>query len=319
MKLGYRDRIILLVACIIIVFCIGIFVFIKPKWETLTKNEKTLTDLEQKWEVQLSQFEGIPNMQTKIENKYNKGVELSKEFTPEMDAIQLDQFLQEKFMNTDTHIAHDVRATGSVSFTDQGTASIPYYYYTPNIVTYPLYQTADMDGSLAKAAAEKRKESDTLASRAVQTAGAGRSNLIIHTTREDLMNLLGAVHDYAKNNKDTMIINSVAISDYTFGLKPGEILTIPEEIEKDEEGNIVPSEMKVELSEATFKKESGAAANTNTNQNDKDEVRTNIGYADVVITYEVYYMQEPMKPDVGPAYDPTIWDGDSWKDYTAAE
>jgi predicted metallopeptidase len=322
MKLGYRDRVILLIACVIIIFCIGIFLFIKPKWEELSKNEKDLDDLQTKWNNTLNTFSTIPGRQKTILEKYEEGKELAAEFTPEMDAVGLDKFLQEKFMNTDVHIANGLEAKGAVSFTNQTPTTINYYYYTPNIVTYPLYEMADMDGSLKIAAAEKRKESDVLSKRTAQSVGSGKSQLLIHTTRQDLMNLLAAIHEYAVKNKDAMIINSVAISDYTFGLDPGYVLEIPEEIEKDEEGKIVPAEMKVVKSEATYVPE-GASGNTTSSETDKDKEKdkkqdADPGYSDVTIQYDVYYMQEPMKPDVGAEYDASIWDGDEWRTYSAA-
>ena len=326
MKFGYRDRIILLIACVIIIFCIGIFVFIKPKWETLNKNQEELVKLQESWNQTLSQFKSIPARQQTILDKYEEGKKIAAEFTNEMNSVDLDKFLQEKFLNTETNIADRVEAKGSVAFSEQSTSTINYYYYTPSVVTYPLYEAADMDGSLAKAAYEKRKESEVLSKRTAQSVGSGKSTLTLHTTRQDLMKLLKAVHEYAVNNKDAMIINSVSISDYTFGLNPGEVLEISEEITKDEDGNIQPAEMKVvkATSSNPDAAQSGDTGNTDagttTKNNDKDKKEvTDPGFTDVTIQYDVYYMQEPMKPNVGDEYDETIWDGDGWRNYTAAE
>lgn len=318
MKFGYRDRIILLIACVIIIFCIGIFLFIKPKWEALDKNQKALDTKQNEWSQTLESFKSIPGRQKTILSKYEKGKEIAAEFTPEMNSVELDKFLQEKFMNTDIHVAHNVRAKGAVSVTDQGTSSISYYYYTPNFVTYPLFEAADMDGSLAKAIAEKRKESDILSNRAAQTVGSGKSSLTIHTDRKDLMELLKAVHEYAVKNKDAMIINSVNIADYTFGLLPGEIVEFPEEITKDADGKIELSEVTIKESEATVKSDNPTDTSANTTKKER-AASADPGYTDVTIQYDVYYMQEPMKPYVGPEYNESIWDGDEWRNYTAAE
>ena len=40
MKLSYRERIILIVAIILVILGIGIFVFIKPKYEKMTSNKE---------------------------------------------------------------------------------------------------------------------------------------------------------------------------------------------------------------------------------------------------------------------------------------
>ena len=42
MKLGYRDRVVLIIAIIVVILGIGIFVFIKPKWESLNENKERL-------------------------------------------------------------------------------------------------------------------------------------------------------------------------------------------------------------------------------------------------------------------------------------
>lgn len=327
MKLGYRDRVILLVACVIIIFCIGIFIFIKPKWEELQKNEETLKSDEEKWDQQLDQFSSITTKQESINKKYEQGKKVAEEFTPTMDSIEFDRFLQKNFMNTDTHVANGLKVLGSVSFRDAGTTSINYYYYTPSVITYPLYTLADMDGSLAAATKKKLEESSTLAKLPGQTVSSGRTSLTLVTTKQDLMKLLKSVHDYATSNHDAMLIHSVSISDYSFNLQPGEKLEIAEEIEKDEEtGKIKPAEMKV----VKVTKEGADAAQPTENQTDaqtgtkKDEnKKTNSeykeGYSQVVIDYEAYYLQEPMKPDVGPAYDATVWDSDTWQNYTSQD
>lgn len=328
MKLGYRDRVILLVACVIIIFCIGIFLFIKPTWEKLNKNEEVLKTESEKWNIQLEQFNNITRMQDNINKKYEKGKELSTEFTPAMNSIEFDRFMQ-KFINTDTHLANGLDVKGGVTFMDEGVSSISYYTYTPRVLTYPLYELADMDGSLKTATQEKLKESDILSKLPSQSAGANRITLNLKTTRQDLMNLLETIHKYAEDNHDAMLVHSVSINDYTFGLEPGEVLEIPTEIEKDEDGNIKRAEFTVKTSEANYKPEDSTSTPASTpdtttdtkkkDDSDKQRDTSMIGYSEVNIDYELYSMQEPTKPDVGPAYNSAIWDGDEWQSYVSTQ
>jgi len=329
MKLGYRDRVILLVACVIIIFCIGIFIFIKPKWEELQKNEKSLKDAEEKWTLQLDTFGTITTKQNTINKKYEQGKEIAAEFTPPMNSIEFDRFLQKNFMNNDQNVADGVTVLNSVTFKDEGTSSIPYYYYTPSVITYPLYELADMDGSLKKASQEKLLESATLSKTPAQMVGSNRTSLTLRTTKQDLMKILKAVRDYAVANKDAMLIHSVSIEDYSFALNPGEKLEIPETIEKDEDGKIKPAEMKV-VKVGEEKKDDTTATpgstdnpeDTNNTTNNKTTTKKNNakpGYSLVTIDYESYSLQEPMKPDVGPAYDPAVWDNDTWRDYVSQD
>lgn len=288
MKLGYRDRIIILVVLVIVILGLGIFLFVKPQWEKLNSNKETLETLEDDWEQKLTEFDRIPARQQTIKERYQEGLTLSTEFTDEMTSVELDQFLRDKFINTPQNLENDVRVKDSISISNLGTSSISYYYYVPSIVTYPLYEAADLDGSLALEAAKKLLDSNILAARSTQTVGSSSATLKLKINREDTMTLLDAVNTYAAQNKDAMLIESVTLeaADFNENL----VLEDEEDQQYDEEGNPI----------------AGEEAATGLNDLRK-------GYTDVTIAYRVFYMQEPTEPDVGPAYDKTIWDGDAWR------
>lgn len=292
MKFGYRDRIVLLIACVIIIFGIGIVLFIKPKYEDLKTDKKARDKAKQEWTEQLSKFEGIPDRQKKLEDDFKTATDEAKNFVTAMDGVELDDFLREKFMNTEEHIEHGVRLNGNLSVSDQSSTSLSYYYYSPSVVTYPLYELADMDGSLAKAAAEKRYEADVLSSRASQSVGAGDATFSVIVNRKDAMALIDGIHDYAVKNKDAMLLHSVSFSDYKFlgGL------------ELDENGQV--------------KKDDTAQPTTGGEEEEEEDLG---GTSLMTVSYSVYYMQEPTKPDVGPSYDPDVWKTDAWRTYSQAE
>ena len=103
------------------------------------------------------------------------------------------------------------------------------------------------------------------------------------------MDLIDAVRKYAVDNKDSMLLQSVSITDFDFNGDP---------LERDAQGNIIgtpptPKEGEEEL--------------------EPDEY----GYTDVTFDFQVYYIQEPTEPDVGEAYDKSIWDGDAWRNYVS--
>ncbi len=289
MKLGYRDRILLLVLCVAVILGIGIFVFIKPKWEELNKKTEELEDLETTWSQQLQGYESINTIRSNIDEKYSNALDISKNFTDEMNSVELDKFLQEQFFNNETFIKNDVSLEGQLSVSDETTTSIPYYYYTPNIVTYPLYEYADFDGSLAAAVQEKRKESDILSARTAQTIAMGTASLTVIMNREDTMSFIDAVRKFAVDNKDAMLIRSIEFAEYDFNGQP---------LERDANGEIIGTPPAAVEGEEQLKPEE-------------------YGYTSVNIDYEVYYMQEPTKPDTGQEYDKTIWDGDEWRTYVS--
>lgn len=295
MKFGYRDRIILMVVIVLVIFGVGIFGFIKPQRDKMKKAEQQLKTEQEGWDMQLREFDRIDPVQKKIERKYNEGSEFAEKFTDEMTDVQLDEFLRDQFINTEDMIEDEVKVRNAVTLNADTTNSVSYFYYTPNIVTYPLYEYADLDGSLADALAEKMHDADILSKRTPQTVGAGTAQLVIQMKKENLMNLLDRVDQYAKSHNDAMMIKSVTIDDFTFNKDLGEEEgAANNQPQLDEEGNPIE-----------------AAAPKN-DENANDEIRKD--YSNVMIDYIVLYVQEPTKPELGDKYDPTIWDGNEWKD-----
>ena len=298
MKLSYRDRIVILVAIFIVILGLGIFLLIKPQWQKLNDAKAEREDLQTKWDAKLLEFDRIPTLQNTINTRYEEGVKLADEFTDEMTSIELDQFLRDKFVNTPDNIADEVKVKGSFEVTDESTASLSYYYYIPNIVTYPLYESADLDGSLAVEAAKKLLDSNILSARSAQTIGSGSSTFTLLINRKDTMALLNAVKKYAEEHKDAMLIESVTLEQADFNenleLEEDEQQQQQAEPETDEDGNPVP-----------------AKAENKKQQTGDDQAKKD--YTEATITYRAYYIQEPTKPDVGPKYDKTIWDGEGWR------
>ena len=296
MKLSYRDRIVILVAIVIVIIGLGIFLFIKPAWQKLNTSKEERETLQTEWDAKLLEFDRIPARQENINKRYDEGLKLSEEFTDEMGSIELDQFLRDQFVNTQQNIDDDVQVKGEYTVTDESTASLSYYYYLPNIVTYPLYESADLDGSLAVEAAKKLLDSNILSARSAQTVGSGAATFTLLINREDTMALLDAVKKYADEHKDAMLIESVSLkeADFNENLEQEE-QQAPAAPELDEDGNPIPAA-------------NNPPANTQTNEEGAKK-----DYTEATIAYRAYYIQEPTKPDVGDKYDKTIWDGDGWR------
>ncbi len=293
MKFGYRERVVLLIASVLIILGVGFFVFIKPKYDKMQENKKACEAAEASWNTKKASFDTIPIVQENIKTKYQKAYDQSLYFTDEMDATELDQFLQEKFMNTEENIQYKTKLQGALTVSDEGTAGIGFYYYTPKIVTYPLYEAADLNKSYAAQTALKFVESSLLASKGAQTVGSGNASFTVKINKKDAFEFIDGVRDYAIKNKDAMIITSVSFADYDF--KGGVAM------ERDEEGKITGSRPE------------------NLKKKYKDVKDEELGYTNVTVNYMVYYMQEPNEPDVGAAYNASIWDGEEWRTWTAAE
>ena len=297
MKLSYRERIILIVAIILVILGIGIFVFIKPKYEKMTKNKEKYEKIKQEWDTQLAKFDDIPVRQKLVRDGYQKGLDISKHFTDEMTSVEMDELLQ-SYMNTEEFIKNEASAKSSMSVTDEKANSISYFFYTPNVVTYPLYEAADLDGSLAKEASEKLFEANTLKARRSQTISGGEESFTVRIKYDDLMTFLDKIVSEAGSRDDAMLITSVKLKDAAFNDgTPGKDEEVTENAETDDEGNPIQQQ------------------NNDDDEKKKDTIKR--GYTDVTVTYKALYIQEPREPEVGPEYDASIWKGNEWRTKSA--
>lgn len=309
MKFSYRDRIVLLIVVIVVIFAIGIFVFIKPKWEQLNDNKVVRDNVAQEWSKKLNEFKLIPKKQEIIQEKYQQGLKLADEFTDEMTSVELAKFIEDKFINIEKFQKDEVELKENIEVSNMGTSALNYYYFTPSIVTYPLYEYADLDGSLQKAAEEKMKDANVLNARAAQTVGSSSAKLNVLINREDAMALIDAVNSYATANHDTMMIESITLKESDFnegyleGGKPAPQQQAPAEPEVDDEGNPIEQEE--------------AAPQPQNNDDEKIPEDIKPGYTVASISYRTFYMQEPTKPEVGPEYNESIWEGKEWQSVTA--
>ena len=56
MKLSYRDRIVILIAIIVVILGLGIFLLIKPAWQKLNKSMEEFETLNTEWDAKLLEF-----------------------------------------------------------------------------------------------------------------------------------------------------------------------------------------------------------------------------------------------------------------------
>ncbi len=287
MKLSYRDRIILLIVLVVAILLLGVFVFIKPQWEALNTNKKTLEDEQKKWSDTLLEFGRINSLREKIQKNRDNAEKISKHFADSMDATELDQFIQKNFLNSEEFKDADIELMNGFDVKDAGTTTMSYYYYKPSVVTYPLYERADFDGSLKKAVKELNKEADALSARSNETVGVGTSSFTLKINKEYTDKLIDKVREYAEKNDDAMAITSVTIAEYDFNGTPED---------KAAEGEDAAAQPK----------------------ND-DKKADKPGYTEVAFNYQVYYMQEPtpVTSVIGPEYDSSLWDGKEWKSYSS--
>ena len=214
MKLTYRDKLILLGLIVVAIVLISIFVIIVPKSKSIKANEQVLAD----YQVQLDEVENkkleIPNLETGIQDAVKNGEEYAKAFFKSdenavidtLDTYKIDQYLQEAVNNNKISVAMGLNSAASTN--------LEYYYYTPNIVTYPIFEAADLDGTLANELKELMKAETVLSANETQEIAAVVVTLDIYATKEDTLNFINDI----KNIDDAVVVSKLSFEDYSFGM-----------------------------------------------------------------------------------------------------
>lgn len=209
MKLSYRDKMLLLGVAAVAIILLGIFLLIKPRITEIQDNNKTLTEVKATWKEKEDKIEQIPGLQEAIVATYKEAKNLSDDFT-DLSLVEtqykLDKFMQENLDECNIEVKSLDLGAPSVS-------EIGYYYFTPSVVTSSMFDAADVNGNYSAAVNEAKKESDSLSQRTKESVVRTQYGVAGFAGKEDIWAFMEKI-----NSLDTtIIIDSVSISDYTFG------------------------------------------------------------------------------------------------------
>lgn len=207
MKLTYRDRIILIGVLFVAIIAIGIFAGIRPLYKDIKENRKSLDKQQEIWTDIDKKISQIPTLKSSIETSYNDALAIAQKFTEQRDSYQIDQFIQ-------PHIDKDMLTVNTgLQATEPMVENMEYYYYTPNVLTYPLAEAADLDGSLAVDLLQKMNTTLVLSNRTVESLVSSSVTFDFKAKKADILQFIEDI----KALNATILITNVTIDDYTFG------------------------------------------------------------------------------------------------------
>lgn len=218
MKLSYREKIgllVLLVAVVIIIFVAWPIRLIRANIKAHKVEEaKVLEEYEETHRL----IDQIPTIEGNIKRVYEESKGLSAKFAPHMENIEFDKYF-ETLLNKEPYKKAGKNAlelTGGLTISDAGTGTIPFYYYTPNVITYPILEYADTNGNLLettdKALYDKAVNAYSMETLTPQDVEVRTISVPMKFTKEALL----ALEDELKKDGTGMRITSVTIDDYTF-------------------------------------------------------------------------------------------------------
>lgn len=235
MKLSYREKVGLLIVVVLAV----VIVFIAWPIKTIKANIKQHKTEQQNVKVEYDETQRkiaeIPTIESNINSVYENSKELSKQFIGHMDNINFDKYFQ-TLLNKEPYKKSGKNAlwiTSGLQISDATTGEVPFYYYTPDVITYPILEAADTNGDLLKTKDEalynKAMNAIGMSELESQKVEIRKVSVPMKFTKEALL----ALEDELQKNETGVRISAVNINDYTFNY----VTEIPED-KGYSEGNV---------------------------------------------------------------------------------
>ena len=227
MKLSYREKVGLLIVIVLAV----IIVFVAWPIKTIKANIKSHKEEQAAVQVEYDETQRkiaeIPVIEGNINAMYENSKGLSDKFVEHMENIEVIHYF-ENLLNKEPYKKsgkNDLEITGGLKVSDAGIGSIPFYYYSPDVITYPILEAADTNGNLLettdKALSDKTQKALAMSEFETQTVETRKIEIPMKFKKDALL----ALEDELAKNETGIRISSVTIDDYTFNY----VTEIPED------------------------------------------------------------------------------------------
>ena len=245
-EMSYRDKMILLIISVIIILAVGFFALIRPKYNSY---EATKTE----WDGIDAKIQQIPVLKDGITKEYNDSKAIAEMFVNEAFQPVNDTFdnlkanyVFDKYVQPlidESELKVDTFSIGGI-----GSQVLSYYYLTPDVLTYSLLESADINGNYAEQVEEMMRQGNFISEKGTADVMTNTLSLSVRGTKENLMAFLAKINgeegaeittgedgfgnDLAEN---AVRVTSIEIADYTFG--EGQTEEVQVQTGVDEAGN----------------------------------------------------------------------------------
>ena len=212
--MSYRDKMVILAISIVVILLVGFFALIKPTYGKLVADTNTYNEVKTTWDGIEQKINAIPTLKDTITDTYNESKKLAEQFVNEAfpdtynmehSSYTIDQYLQ-------TAIDESELSIKSYTQDDPSSMAVEYKFHVPQVVSYPLLESADINGNYSKEVSELLLTSATLASTEKASVMGTHISLQVEGTREALMAFLDKINE----DENALVIDDVTISDYQF-------------------------------------------------------------------------------------------------------
>lgn len=209
MKLNYRDKIIAGVLLAIVILLVGFFVPVKNMNKQNKADKKILAEKEKIKADYEAKIAKIPSIQESIRNLYAEASDATKIFVPVEDVqsqIKVDNYMQKYADECKVKISNLELGNTTVS-------PISYYFTSNKDSMSSMRSQADVNGTLQEAYDASIAESTALSQRSKENVIKTQYAMKVTGTKENVWKYLETIKNFDK----AILINSVNLSDYTFG------------------------------------------------------------------------------------------------------
>lgn len=227
MKLSYREKVGLLIVVVLAVIIIFIAWPIKTIKANIKAHKEEQIAVQAQYDETQRKIAEIPVIEGNINAIYESSKGLSEKFVEHMDNIEVIHYF-ETLLNKEPYKKsgkNDLELTGGLQVTEAGTGTVPFYYYVPDVITYPILQAADTNGNLLettdKELFEKTQNALAMKEFSEQTVEVRTVSVPMKFKKDALL----ALEDELSKNETGIRITAVTIDDYTFNY----VTEIPED------------------------------------------------------------------------------------------
>ncbi len=214
MKLSKQERIAALIIAIIVILAVGIFVFIKPRFEAIGTTAATLNTKQQEYVTALEKQSTKDDLKTQVMDAYEKGEHLADMFFPELTTYQADQEFRAFLAQCKSNVIVESFTVNEPSTTTLGTS-----FYTPTEVVYDLktYVTQGLETSAEELAAQNRLQILQDALGGAQTIGSTTVEFTVSALeQEELIKFCDEINSYFKDENGTTTRKAVLLNGAEF-------------------------------------------------------------------------------------------------------
>jgi hypothetical protein len=209
MKLNYREKIILGALLALIIVLAGVFGLIKPKANEIKEDKVTLSEKEKEKKEIEDKIAEIEPLKKDIDSLYKATTDMVDDFYDYNEIYKpeaVDQLMQEYADQCNIKVS-------ALNVGELDNATMDYYFFTPKTLAEEMFTSADINGDQQKLREQDEAESTSLNQREKSQGMSVQYAVSAKGKKEDIWAYMDAI----KGIDDAVIINSVSISDYTFG------------------------------------------------------------------------------------------------------